>query len=320
MLVPATRTTPKPVLATPGSMPMTTIIRVLILRPCSDASRGGRIRGLPCLTVVVRHRERTAERELERIASAQHGVVTRAEALVAGVTAAELRQRLYTGALLRVHRGVYRVGHRAPSIEATYLAAVRACGLGALLSGRAAAHLYGFLRGSAPVPEVITPTQRRIPGVITRRSRAIDPLDATTWRAIPITTVPRTLVELAADLPVEDLARACHEAGVRFRTSPAQVEVVLERRPNSQGSAKLPVLRGDERVTVSTLERRFLTVLHGARLPLPQTNRPAGGRRVDCRWPEYRLTVELDSYRYHGSRPRLGARSTPRARGTRPRG
>ena len=37
-------------------------------------------------------------------------------------------------------------------------------------------------------------------------------------------------------------------------------------------------------------------------LVLPETNRPAGGRRVDCRWPEQRLTVELDSYRYHHSR------------------
>ena len=56
------------------------------------------------------------------------------------------------------------------------------------------------------------------------------------------------------------------------------------------------------RVTLSKLEARFLSRLREAGLPLPETNRPAGGRRVDCRWPEYRLTVELDSYRYHRSR------------------
>ena len=50
------------------------------------------------------------------------------------------------------------------------------------------------------------------------------------------------------------------------------------------------------------LERGFLELLREAGLPSPQTNRPAGGRRVDCRWPEQRLTVELDSYRYHHSR------------------
>jgi very-short-patch-repair endonuclease len=56
------------------------------------------------------------------------------------------------------------------------------------------------------------------------------------------------------------------------------------------------------RVTLSKLERRFLAVLRAAGLPLPRTNRPAGGHRADCRWPDRRLTVELDSYTYHGSR------------------
>ncbi len=62
------------------------------------------------------------------------------------------------------------------------------------------------------------------------------------------------------------------------------------------------VLRGEVRVSLSKLERRFLALLREAGLVLPQTNRVAGGRRVDCRWPELRLTVELDSYTYHHSR------------------
>ena len=120
---------------------------------------------------------------------------------------------------------------------------------------------------------------------------------------IPVTSVPRTLVELAAVLPINELARACHEAGVLYGTTPKQVERVLERRSNSPGAAKLRrIMRGDEPVTLSKLERRFLDLLREHALPLPHTNRTAGGRRVDCRWPEYRLTVELDSYRYHRSR------------------
>jgi very-short-patch-repair endonuclease len=59
---------------------------------------------------------------------------------------------------------------------------------------------------------------------------------------------------------------------------------------------------GDARVTLSKLEAGFLVLLSANGLPLPQTNRPAGGRRVDCRWVKHRLTVELDSYRYHNSR------------------
>jgi very-short-patch-repair endonuclease len=78
---------------------------------------------------------------------------------------------------------------------------------------------------------------------------------------------------------------------------------VLARRPKSRGAANLRrVLRGDVHVTLSGLERRFLALLRKAGLELPQTNRAAGGRRVDCRWPRRRLTVELDSYRYHQSR------------------
>ena len=86
-------------------------------------------------------------------------------------------------------------------------------------------------------------------------------------------------------------------------TTPEKVARVLARRPNSPGAGKLRrVLSGDVHVTLSELERRFLDRLRDAGLPLPVTNRPAGTRRVDCRWPAQRLTVELDSYRYHQSR------------------
>jgi very-short-patch-repair endonuclease len=157
--------------------------------------------------------------------------------------------------------------------------------------------------GPAPVPEVTAPTERRVKGVRTRRSRSIDRRDGTSFRGIPVTTLPRTLVDLAAVLDVAELARACHEAGVRHRTTSAQVEAVLGRRPNSPGAAKLrAVLRGDVPVTLSRLEKRFLARLRDAGLPLPRTNRPAGSKRVDCRWPDHKLTVELDSYRYHHSR------------------
>ena len=215
----------------------------------------------------------------------------------------EIKRRVRSGALLVVHRGVYRVGHRAPSREARYAAAVSACGDGALLRGRAAAHLHGLLRGPAPPPEVVSLTERRIEGITTCRCRRIDPRDSAEVLGIPVTSVARTLVDLAAVLGEPALARACHEAGVLHGTTPADVEAVLARRPRSPGAAKLRrVLRGEVRVTLSKLERRFLARLKEAGLPLPETNRVVGGRRVDCRWPARRLTVELDGYRYHRSR------------------
>ena len=138
---------------------------------------------------------------------------------------------------------------------------------------------------------------------MTTRRGTLGPADTTVWRGIPVTRVPRTLVDLAADLSLGDLARACHEAGVKYGTTPRQVNAVLRRRPNAAGAARLrAVIEGDVKVTLSKLERAFLRLLRDEGLPLPETNRPAGGRRVDCRWPERRLTVELDSYTFHNSR------------------
>jgi very-short-patch-repair endonuclease len=246
--------------------------------------------------------DRTVEEVIGRIARFQHGVVTRKQLLDAGISEEEIRRRLQKKALLRVHRGVYRVGHRAPSVEARYMAAVLACGEGALLSGLAAAHLWGLTRGSAPPPEVTAPTERRIKGVRTRHARRRE-TEATTWHGIPITTVPRTLVDLSSMLSLDDLARACHEAGVKHHTTPRQVEAVLAKRPTTPGARKLrKVMHGDVHVTLSKLERKFLKRLKEEGLPLPITNKPAGSKRVDCRWPDHRLTVELDSYRYHHTR------------------
>jgi hypothetical protein len=260
------------------------------------------------LWVVVRPRSSTAAREtaeqtLARIAGASHGVVTSAQALRAGLTRGEIKHRLRTGALLREHQGVYRVGHRAPHLEARYMAAVRACGDGALLRGRPAGFLFGLLKGTVPPPEVLTSTHRRVPGVATKRTRHVHPEDATTWRGVPVTTVSRTLVDLAAVLGMDDMARICHEAAVIHGTTPIQVEDVLARRPNSPGAGALrKVLRGDAGLTLSALERRFVALLREAGLALPEMNRPVGRRMVDCRWPEECVTVELDGYRYHSSR------------------
>jgi hypothetical protein len=84
-------------------------------------------------------------------------VVTRQELLDAGVTAKRIRRRVERGSLILVHRGVYRVGHLAPSREAHYMAAVKACGDRAVLCGRAAAHLWGLIKGSLPGPTFYAP-------------------------------------------------------------------------------------------------------------------------------------------------------------------
>jgi hypothetical protein len=245
---------------------------------------------------------RTVERKLAILAADAHGVLSREGILQAGVSGRELKRRIAKGTLIRVHRGVFRVGHAAPSLEARYLAAVKACGSGSLLAGRAAAHLYGLLKGTPSLPEVLCLTERRIDGVITHRTRRGDPRDATTWRSIPTTTIPRTLVNLAALLDEDELARAVHEAEIR-RVKPDAIEAILARRHNWPGARKLRrILWGEVPVSLSRLESSFIAAIRRARLPLPETNRRIDGRYVDCRWPQNRLTIELDSYRYHQSR------------------
>jgi hypothetical protein len=244
----------------------------------------------------------TVERRVARIASGNYGVVTRSELLAAGVTSTEIKGRVRRGALIPVHRGVFRVGHLTPSIEATFLAAVKACGERAVLAGLAAAHHLGLLRRKPSRIEVIAPTYRRIAGIVTRRDR-IGPREAGRWRGIPVTSVQRTLVDLAAALPEDELARAVHEAEVRHRTTPDHVEAVLARRHNWPGARKLRrILWGEVPVTLSRLESRFLDQLCATALPPPEVNRRVDGRYVDCRWPDHNLTVELDSYRYHHTR------------------
>ena len=221
-------------------------------------------------------------------------MVTRAELLTAGITKAEIDGRLRTGSLIAVFRGVYRVGHKAHSVEARYMAAVKAAGEGTLLSGLSAAWLWGLVKGHAPPPEVTARTERRIKGVKVRRVRRLGKGNGTVWRGVPVTTVPATLVRVCSPslLSFDELARAAHEATVRYEVT--QVEGAPQRLR--------AILEGDAPILLSRLERGFRARLREEGLPLPITNRPAGAHYVDCRWPEHRLTVELDSYRFHKTR------------------
>jgi hypothetical protein len=183
------------------------------------------------------------------------------------------------------------------------MAAVLACGEGGVLSHRAAAHKLRLLPGQPPPPEVTVPTTagRRRPGIVVHRVKALPPLDASTLEGIPIATVPRVLLDLAPSTAATALTKACHEAWVRHQTGPDLVEACLARNPNTKGAAKLRRALGSD-VTLSALEDQFLRLLRSHDLPLPRTNVDHAGDKVDCHWPQYGLTVELLSYRFHATR------------------
>jgi predicted transcriptional regulator of viral defense system/very-short-patch-repair endonuclease len=243
------------------------------------------------------------EQRTALVAGRAHGVVTRAELMEAEITRHEIEHRLLTGSLIAVFPGVYRVGHCAASSEACYAAAVKACGEGSVLSGLAAGWAWGLTRGPAPPPHVTCPTERQIKGIQTIRSRRLHPREQTTWKRIPITTVPRTIVDLPSLLSFDELAKAVHEADVRHGTRAEHIESVLARYPNAPGARTLrAIATGDFPTLLSRLEKHFRILLEEHDMPLPHTNRKRGAHYVDCRWPQHRLTVELDSYRFHRSR------------------
>ena len=105
---------------------------------------------------------------LAQLGGGQKGPVTRDQLHEAGLTRGQIDWRVQSHVLIPRYEGIYRVGHCAPNLETSYLAAVLACGEGTLLSGRAAAYLYRLIRGAPPPPEVTTSTQARPPGVIRR--------------------------------------------------------------------------------------------------------------------------------------------------------
>jgi hypothetical protein len=233
----------------------------------------------------------------------QHGNITRAQLLDLGLSSAAVGRRVVNGLLHPEYLGVYRVGHCAPSTLARYAAAVLACGDGAVLCGPAAAWLYGLLRRSRPAPEVITEANRRVRGVIVHRARQLAASDVRTWEGIPVLTIPRLIVDLAGALSLDLVAKIHHEAWIRFKVQPEAIEEVLERRPTAKGAAGLrAVIHGDTPVVLSRLERGFLVFVREHGFPMPLVNRPEGAHYIDCRYLGERVTIELDSFRFHNTR------------------
>jgi predicted transcriptional regulator of viral defense system len=152
------------------------------------------------------------DRAIAGLAARQHGVVNRRQLLDAGVSDKAMERRLRSGHLVRLHRGVYAVGHAQLRPEGRWLAAVLAAGPGAALSHRSAAALHGVRDGDGAI-DVTTTRRATVRGVVIHRTTVLAAQDVTTRRGVPITTLPRTLVDLAGILTAEQCARWIAPAG-----------------------------------------------------------------------------------------------------------
>src|SRR2546429_3379411 len=250
---------------------------------------------------------RQLDRRLGDLATRQHGVVGRWQLKRIGFGRGAIDLRVASGRLRVVHRGVYAVGHASLSVDARRMGAVLAGGEGAVLSFRAAGAKWGIRQSARSAIEVTVSRPRRArPGLEFHCCRL--PVDeVTAHRGIPITTVPRTIFDLAAVDPRRQVERAVHEAEVLRLWDPLSLDDLVERHPRHRGIAALRTILADRlrgsTVTKEEFEHLFIALLERAGLPLPRMSQiiHARGRtfEADCVWFDERAIVELDGYAVH---------------------
>jgi len=251
-----------------------------------------------------------SERGLAELASAQHGVVSRAQLLSLGWGSGAIHHRVAAGRLVRRQHGVYSIGGAPRTRESQWMEALLACGGRAVLSHRTAGHLWDLLPRAPDRVEITAPGACRRPGIIAHRSRPADDELAVRF-GFPVTTPARTLLDLAVALPPRRLERVIEEAEVQRRLDHGDLERLLARHAGRAGAGRLrralgPVRLPEGEVVRSVFEAAFARFLADRGLPPPRLNASLTllDRRVevDCAWPARRVVVELDGHATHGTR------------------
>jgi very-short-patch-repair endonuclease len=189
-----------------------------------------------------------------------------------------------------------------------FTAAVDACGADALLSHFAAAELWGLMRrqnGPIDVTVVGRNPGTKGDGVRVHRTIRLDSRDVRTIQGVRVTSPARTLLDLAALVPDEQLEDLIAQARVQRLVTERAIHVVSDVYKTRPGAGRLRALTERELgtgYTRSRAERLLVKLIRQAQLPIPRTNVRLHGLEVDALWPEYRLVVEVDSFRFHGDR------------------
>jgi hypothetical protein len=233
---------------------------------------------------------------VETIAAHQWDLITTEQLLATGLSASAITKRVARGALVRRHRGVYSLGPAPLSREARWLAAVLGAGEGSALSHDSAAELHVVSPRSARLIAVVSPLRRRLEGVRVHTVRSLDRRDITTVRGIPVTTVHRTVVDLADEKSAHEVANVIHEAAHKGRFVEAAVRDSM-RRANGRHNLDvvdraIALYKDGSAGTKSRGEVAFLLRLSG--FPEPLVNTHVERIEVDFHWPDLKLVLEID--------------------------
>jgi hypothetical protein len=232
----------------------------------------------------------------------QHGVLTRADLLALGFGHRSIEHRVASGRLHPISRGVYAVGRPELTPHGRWMAAVLACGDGALLSHRSAAALWGIGReGNVIDLSVRRSTKIRRKGLKVRSRPSLDASCLTRRHGIPVTAPVQTLIDLATELKPLRLERSVNEADKLDLIDPETLRRALEGHRGEPGVKKLATLldRHTFRLSDSDLEVLFRPLALAAGLPAPLTKSWVLGYEADFHFPDQDLIVETDGLRYH---------------------
>jgi hypothetical protein len=246
------------------------------------------------------------------IAVAQNGVFELHQIAGLGLGLRAIQRRVGSGRLHRVFKRVYSIV--PPSLltrEGWFMAAVLACGPGAVLSHRSAAALLGLRRTERSGIDVTVPGRvaRNHPGIDVHRSTTLTAADVTVVGAIPCTTIARTMLDVAEVIWPRQLERVFEQAEQEEALDFRALEEQIARNPTRVGAARIRALMKSYKagmgVTWSHLERDFKAMIAPAGIPMPVINHfivlPDGGPaiRADFYWPEFRAVVETDGWQTH---------------------
>ena len=243
------------------------------------------------------------DEEIAKLAAKQHGLFTRRQAMDAGASSSLVDRRLKSGRWVVAQPGVYGMPGAPMTWERRTMAACLAAGPDAVVSHRSAAVLHGFTRFRPGPPELTVPLDGRRADRRLHRATDLSMGECTRVRGIPVTTVMRTLLDLAWPLRYGGFGQVLDDLVVARRFSLDDVITAAgayarRGKPGSTCLREVLCVRGPGYVPPeSVLERKLLAALTG--LPAPLRQQRLGGSRVDFCWPAQRLVVEADGRRWH---------------------